>query len=124
MAVGSVDPLLGRSVCAAGQPARPQVSRCTGLSVSDRDFPTLTGRSGTQRARRRRCSCATHATSAPWSSSSYTTYALTSVFSCVGRGLNARMSFRFVGCLGWRPLAVDGRFGDISGTRRERAHNA
>jgi hypothetical protein len=36
---------------AAGLPACPQVSRCTGLSVSDRDFARLTGRSDTQRAR-------------------------------------------------------------------------
>ena len=42
-----------RSVCAAGQPACTQVSRCTGLSGSDRKFPALTGRSGTQRARDR-----------------------------------------------------------------------
>ena len=46
------DPLLRRSVCAAGQPARPQVSQPIGLSGSDREFPVLTGRSGTQRARR------------------------------------------------------------------------
>ena len=45
------DPLLRRSVCAAGQPARPQVSRCIGLSASDREYLVLTGRSGTQRAR-------------------------------------------------------------------------
>ena len=45
---------LRRSVCAAGQPARPQVSRCVGLSASDRKYPALTGRSGTQRARRLR----------------------------------------------------------------------
>jgi hypothetical protein len=45
------DQLLRRSVCAAGQPACPQVSRYTGLSVSDREHPALTGRSGTQRAR-------------------------------------------------------------------------
>ena len=43
---------LHRSVCAAGRPARPQVSRRIGLSVSDRKYPALTGRSGTQRARR------------------------------------------------------------------------
>jgi hypothetical protein len=48
------DPLLRRSVCAAGQPACPQLGRCTGLSASDREFPALTGRSGTQRARRLR----------------------------------------------------------------------
>ena len=46
------DPLLRRPVCAAGQPACSQVSRCIGLSVSDREFAALTGRSGTQRARR------------------------------------------------------------------------
>jgi hypothetical protein len=45
------DPLLRRSVCAAGRPAYTQVSRCIGLSGSDREFPALTGRSGTQRAR-------------------------------------------------------------------------
>ena len=45
---------LRRSVSAAGQPACPQVSRCTGLSASDRKYPALTGRSGTQRARRLR----------------------------------------------------------------------
>ncbi len=42
---------LGRSVCAAGQPAGTQVNWCTGLSGSDREFPALTGRSGTQRTR-------------------------------------------------------------------------
>ena len=42
---------LHRSVCAAGQPARTQVSRGIGLSASDRKFPSLTGRSGTQRPR-------------------------------------------------------------------------
>jgi hypothetical protein len=47
----SRDPLLRRPVCAAGQPACPQVSRCIRLSGSDREFPALTGRSGTQRAR-------------------------------------------------------------------------
>ena len=38
-----IDPLLTRSVCAAGQPACTQVSRYTGLSGSDREFPALTG---------------------------------------------------------------------------------
>jgi hypothetical protein len=46
------DPLLRRSVCAAGQPAWTQVSRYIGLSVSDCEYPALTCRSGTQRARR------------------------------------------------------------------------
>jgi hypothetical protein len=32
-----------RSVCAAGQPACPQVGWCIGLSASDREFPPLTG---------------------------------------------------------------------------------
>jgi hypothetical protein len=35
------DPLLGRSVCAAGQPACPQVSRYIGLSEIDREFPRV-----------------------------------------------------------------------------------
>ena len=48
----SRDPLLRRSVCAAGQPAYSLVRRRIGLSASDRKFPPLTGRSGTQRARR------------------------------------------------------------------------
>ena len=38
-------------MCATGQRARSQVSRCIGLSGSDREFPALTGRPGTQRAR-------------------------------------------------------------------------
>ena len=38
-------------MCAAGQPARSQVIRGVGLSASDREYPALTGRSGTQRAR-------------------------------------------------------------------------
>jgi hypothetical protein len=46
------DPLFRRSVRAAGQPACTQLSRCIKLSGSDREFPALTGRSGTQRARR------------------------------------------------------------------------
>jgi hypothetical protein len=45
------DRLLRRSVCAAGQPANSLVRPCIGLSASDREFPLLTGRSGTQRAR-------------------------------------------------------------------------
>jgi len=45
------DPLLRRPVCAAGQPANTQVSRCITPSGSDREFPALAGRSGTQRAR-------------------------------------------------------------------------
>ena len=36
---------------AAGQPACPQVGRCIGLPASDRKYPALTGRSGTQWAR-------------------------------------------------------------------------
>ena len=61
------DPLLRRPVCAAGQPVCPQVNPCTGLSGSDREFPELTGRSGTQRARRPP-SRTTVRTSTPWSS--------------------------------------------------------
>jgi hypothetical protein len=42
---------LRRPVCAAGQPARPQVSRGIRLPGSDHQYPALTDRSGTQRAR-------------------------------------------------------------------------
>ena len=88
-AVHSADPLIRRSVCAVGQPACPQVSRCIGLSGSDREFPALTGRSGTQRARRLR-SRTTVGTSAPWSSSPSSELRITRVFSCVARGFKAR----------------------------------
>jgi len=61
---------LGGSVCAAAQPACPQVSRCVpGRSGSGRKYLALTSRSGTQRARRLR-SRMTVGTSAPWCSSS------------------------------------------------------
>jgi hypothetical protein len=63
-----LDPLLRRSVCAAGQPARPQVSRRIGLSASDRKYPPSTGRSGTQRARGLQ-SRTTDDSLTPWSSS-------------------------------------------------------
>ena len=43
--LAAADPLLRRSLCAAGQPACPQVSRGVRLSGSDRDFPALTCRS-------------------------------------------------------------------------------
>ena len=61
------DPLLRRSVCAAGQPAYSLVRRRIRLSASDRKFPPLTGRSGTQRARRPRSRDSW--TLMPWSSS-------------------------------------------------------
>jgi hypothetical protein len=54
------------------------VSWCTGLSRSDRSFPALTGRSGTQRARGR-WSPMTFGASVPWSSSSPTDLRITSV---------------------------------------------
>ena len=53
----------------SGQPARPQVSQCVGLSASDRKYPSSTDRSGTQRARLLR-SRMTADSVAPWSSSS------------------------------------------------------
>jgi hypothetical protein len=89
------------------------VSRCVGLSGSDRESPALTGRSGTQRARRLR-SRTTVATSAPWSSSPPSELCITSVFSCVARVFKACPGFMFVGCCWWRSLAVD----DGSGTSR------
>jgi hypothetical protein len=90
------------------------VRRRTGLSASDRKFPPLTGRSGTQRARR----LASHTTvgrSAPWSSSPPSDLRITRVFSCVARGFKARPSFMFAGGCWWRSLAVDGGSGTPRG---------
>jgi len=115
----SRDPLLRRSVCAAGQPACSQVRRRVRLSASGRDFPALTGRSGTQRARRQ-WSAATASTLAPWCSSSSGELRITRVFSCVAHRFKARPSFMFAGCCWWRSLAVDGS----SGASRGHAHNA
>lgn len=57
--------MLRRSVCAAGQLAPPQATRCLALAGSDRQYPALTGRSGTQRARRPP-SRMTVGTATPW----------------------------------------------------------
>ena len=108
------DPLLRRSVCAAGQPACPQVSRCVGLSGSGREFPALTGRSGTQRARRLR-SRTTVGSSPPWSSSPPSDLRITRVSRCVAHKFKARASFKFAGCCWRRSLAVDGRSGASRG---------
>ena len=110
------DPLLRRSVCAAGQPACSQVRRRIRVSASDRKSPPLTGRSGTQRARRPG-SRTTAGTSAPWSSSSSSELRITRVFSCVARGFKARPSFMFAGCCWWRSLAIDGGSGTSRGHR-------
>jgi hypothetical protein len=108
------DPLLRRSVCAAGQPAYSQVRRRIRLSASDRKFPRLTGRSGTQRARRLlpRMSVGS---SAPWSSSPPSDLRITSVFPCVARAFKARPSFMFADCCWWRSLAIDGGSGTSRG---------
>ena len=108
------DHQLRRPVCAAGQPASSQVSGGAGLSASDRDYPTLTGRSGTQRARRLRSRTAVGAP-APWFSSPPTDLRITRVFSCVAHGFKARASFMFAGCCWWRSWAVDGRSGASRG---------
>jgi hypothetical protein len=108
------DPLLRRSVCAAGQPACPQVSRCIGLSGSDREFPVLAGRAGTQRARRLPLRM-TAGTSAPWSSSPPSELHITRVSPCVARRLKASPSFMFVGGCRWPSLAVDGSSGTPRG---------
>ena len=97
--VGS-DLLLRRPACAAGQPAYPLVRRRIGLPASDRKFPPLTGRSGTQRARRL-LSRTRPASSAPWSSSPPSELRITSVFPCLARGFKARASFMFAGCCWW-----------------------
>ena len=76
-----------RSVCGAGQPAGPQVSRCIGFS-GDRKFPALTVRSGTQRARRRGRAMTVGGLAA-WSSSPPSELRITRVSQCVARGLKA-----------------------------------
>ena len=106
-ALGGVDPQLGRPVCAAGQPACTQLSLCIGLSGSDRKYPALTGRSGTQPARRLR-SRTTVGAPAPWSSSPPSELRITRVFSFAARGFKARRSFMFASCCRWRSLVVDG----------------
>ena len=108
------DPLLRRLVRAAGRPACTQVRWCTGLSGSDRKFPALTSRSGTQRARRLR-SRTTAGAPAPWSSSPPTDLRITRVFSCVARGFRARASFMSADCCWWRSLPVDGGSGTSRG---------
>ena len=82
------DPLLRRPVCAAGQPAYPQVSRRIGLSGSDREYPELTARSGMQRARHMRPRT-TVGGSAPWSWSLPSDLRITRVFSCVAHGFKS-----------------------------------
>jgi len=59
------------------------------VSASDREFPPLTGRSGTQRARRPG-SRTTAGTSAAWSSSPSSGLHVTRVFSCGACGFKAR----------------------------------
>jgi len=108
------DPLLRRSVCAAGQPACSQVRRRIRLSASDRKFPPLTGRSGTQRARHLLLS-PTPGSSAPWSSSPPSELRITRVFAYVARGFKVGASFMFAGCCWWRSLAVDGSSGASQG---------
>ena len=92
----SRDPLLRRSVCAAGQPACSQVRRRIRVSASDRKSPPLTGRSGTQRARRPG-SRTTAGTSAPWSSSSSSELRITRVSPCVAREPKTGASLMFAG---------------------------
>ena len=97
-----------RSVCAAGQPAYLQMRRRIGLSASDRKFPPLTGRLGTQRARRLRSRTAV-GSSAPWSSSPPSVLHITRVSRCVAHKFKARASFKFAGSCWWRSLGIDGR---------------
>ena len=78
-------------------PVHAQVSRRVKVSVSDRGFPALTGRSGTQRARRLR-SRTTLGVPAPWSSSPPSELRITRVFPCVARGCEGFVSLMFAGC--------------------------
>jgi len=84
--------------------------RCIGLSASDREFPALTGRSGTQRARRL-LSRTTPGSSAPWCSSPSSDLRITRVFPCVARPFRPLASFRFTGSCWWPLLVVVGGSG-------------
>ena len=79
-------------------PVCAQVVRQAEVPASDRKFPALTDRSGTQRARRL-WSRTAFDTSAPWSSSSPSDLRITRVFSCVARGFKGHPSFMFAGLL-------------------------
>jgi hypothetical protein len=104
------DLLLRRTWAARCRPACAQVSGQVGISASDRECPALTGRSGTQRARRLR-SRTTVGTSPPWCSSSCSELRITRVSRCVARRFIVRASFMFAGCCWLRSLAVDGSSG-------------
>jgi hypothetical protein len=100
-------------------PVHAQVSRRMKVSVSDRGFPALTGRSGTQRACRLR-SRTTVGAPAPWSSSPPSELRITSVSRALLAEFKACASFTFTSCCLWRLLAVDGG----SGTSRGHVRNA
>ena len=108
--------LEGRFAQRVSLPIRREGRRRIRLSASDRKFPPLTGRSGTQRARRL-LSRTTAGSSAPWSSSPPSDLRITRVFPCVACGFKVRASFMFAGCCWWRSLADDG----YSGTSRGHA---
>jgi hypothetical protein len=78
---------------------------CRRLSGSDREFPALTGRSGTQRARRL---AVAHGPWQLWSSLPPSWLRITRVFPCAARGFKACASFMSAGCCWWRSLAIDG----------------
>ena len=118
-------PLPRRSVCAAGQPVRPQVSQGSGMSGSDREYPALTGRSGTQRARRPGSHTAV-GTSASWSSSPSSDLR-TSVSWCVARGFispPASCSRVAAGGGRWLWIAVRGHLGGRPWSTPRRAGSA
>ena len=96
-------------------PVCAQVIRQAEVPASDRKFPALTDGSGTQRARRLRSRTAFDI-SPPWSSSSPSDYAFTSVFSCVARGFKGRLASFPQGAAGgsrWLLMAVRGHLGDM-----------
>ena len=111
-----------RSVCAAGQPAYSQVRLRIRLSASDRKFPSLTGRLGTQRARRL-LSRTTVGSSAPWSSSPPSDLRITSAYRTLLAGPAPVLASGSQGAAGgdrWLLMAVRGHLG---GTSRPTARN-
>jgi len=79
------------------------VSRCIGLAASDREFPALTGRSGTQRACRLRSRTARgHSAALVLVTQRPTHQERVPLLA----GFNTRASFRFTRCCWCRSLAV------------------
>jgi hypothetical protein len=106
------DPLLIRwSVCAAVQPAFPQVSRCTRLSVSTHEYPALTGRSGRQRGGQSGTGLS------PWRAADYGVLGSGCALSQRRAALNGSITSRWATCALYQPPRA-GYLGSEKASRR------